>query len=129
VRVSPIARWEKNLWLLIPLSLFALLFFADPRGHSFFPPCLFHQVTGWNCPGCGATRATHDLLHGQFVRAFRDNALLVAALPLLATLSGWKFFRLTPTVMLSPRWLWLLAPLAVAFSVWRNLPAGAWWNP
>jgi hypothetical protein len=129
VRVFPIARGRKNFWLLIPLVLLALIFLADPRGHSFFPPCLFHQITGWNCPGCGATRATHDLLHGQFVRAFRDNALFVVALPLCAWFVGCRIFQPSKPTAVSPRWLWLLAPLAVAFSVWRNLPAGAWWNP
>jgi hypothetical protein len=129
VRVSAIARFGKNLWLLVPLALLALIFLADPRGHSFFPPCIFHQVTGWNCPGCGATRATHDLLHGQFVRAFRDNALFVAALPLLAWFGARKIFRRSSPTSFSPRWLWLLAPLILVFSIWRNLPAGAWWNP
>ncbi|NBX37755.1 MAG: DUF2752 domain-containing protein, partial [Planctomycetes bacterium] len=34
------------------------------------------------CPGCGSTRAMHDLLNADLVRAFRCNpALVVIGLP------------------------------------------------
>lgn len=31
----------------------------------WLPPCIFHEVTGFYCPGCGGTRAFHALLRGQ----------------------------------------------------------------
>ena len=34
------------------------------------PPCLFHLISGYYCPGCGGTRAVRALLHGQFAKAF-----------------------------------------------------------
>ena len=43
------------------------VFFVDPAMQSFLPPCLFHAFTGLYCPGCGATRALHRLVHGDFV--------------------------------------------------------------
>ena len=43
----------------------AVLFFFDPAKHGFYPVCVFHALTGWNCPGCGATRAAYQLLHGH----------------------------------------------------------------
>lgn len=33
------------------------------------PPCLFHIITGYYCPGCGGTRALRALLHGRFLQA------------------------------------------------------------
>jgi hypothetical protein len=42
--------------------------------------CAFKGATGLPCPLCGGTRATHALLHGDFVRAAYMN---VAAFPAL----------------------------------------------
>lgn len=33
------------------------------------PPCWFHMITGYYCPGCGGTRAFYALCHGQILRA------------------------------------------------------------
>jgi hypothetical protein len=57
-------------------------FLIDPATQSFLPPCLFHAFTGFYCPGCGATRALHQLAHGNLMAAFRLNALVVLGLPL-----------------------------------------------
>ncbi|MBL1093560.1 MULTISPECIES: DUF2752 domain-containing protein [Streptomyces] len=48
-------------------------------------PCPFRLLTGVLCPACGGTRMAYDLLHGDVVRAFHDNAvLLVLGVPALA---------------------------------------------
>lgn len=33
-------------------------------------PCMFHQITGLFCPGCGGTRAFTSLLQGHFISCF-----------------------------------------------------------
>ena len=64
---------------------------VDPhKPGSFFPQCPFRLLTGLNCPGCGALRMTHDVLHGDLVAAINDNVLLLVAIPLLA---GWVLLR------------------------------------
>jgi hypothetical protein len=50
---------------------------------SYLPPCLLNKFTGLYCPGCGATRATHALLHGDIVAALSFNLLFVLSIPLL----------------------------------------------
>src|SRR4029077_15194960 len=30
-----------------------VLYTFSPTEHSFYPICLFHALTGWQCPGCG----------------------------------------------------------------------------
>ncbi|MFE0189264.1 DUF2752 domain-containing protein [Streptomyces sp. NPDC059008] len=40
-------------------------------------PCPFKWCTGLLCPGCGGTRMAYDLLHGDVVAAFHDNAVLL----------------------------------------------------
>ena len=100
------------------MSAAAFLYFLDPANLPFFPSCPLHSLTGLYCPGCGASRAMHELLHGHWSAAFRLNPLAVSALPLMAlSLVRRSTFR-------SPYWLWwALALVAIAFGVLRNIPA------
>ena len=61
-------------------------FSVDPASSRLFPRCLFLEVTGYKCPGCGSQRAIHALLNGDVASAWRMNAMLVASLPLLVLL-------------------------------------------
>jgi hypothetical protein len=54
-----------------------------PLTHIYIP-CIFHELTGWYCPGCGITRAILSLLSLDFVQAFRYNSLIFALIPLYA---------------------------------------------
>lgn len=103
-------------------ALFYFLF--DPTRVAIFPPCLFHQLTGLDCPGCGAQRALHQLLHGNLIAAIRLNAMFVFSLPLFAWI-GTRF--LTRNVRGEPasfnfKWWWVYLAAWIAFGVLRNLP-------
>lgn len=39
-------------------------------------PCMFHEVTGLYCPGCGGTRACMYLLHGNILRSLQYHPLV-----------------------------------------------------
>jgi hypothetical protein len=106
--------------------LLGLLWWIDPA-ETHLPLCSFHAMTGLDCPGCGATRATHELLHGRLRAAWHYNALWVMSLPLVAyvmvselrTLSG---RRPLPGDLPRRVWFWMsLAAAAIVFSVVRNL--------
>ncbi|MFA4944157.1 MAG: DUF2752 domain-containing protein [Lentisphaeria bacterium] len=108
----------------IASALAALLYRFDPAGARFYPPCLWHQLTGLHCAGCGGTRAAHALLHLDLATAIRQNSFLVlVALPLLAlallqVALGRGFFSARVQH-------WLLVGfliLAGLFTVARNLP-------
>jgi hypothetical protein len=93
-----------------------MLFLFDPARCAFYPVCLFHRITGLDCPGCGATRALHALLHGHVRDAFALNPLLVAGLPVLGL--GVMFReRLLP---LRSLWSGLIVAVVVAFWILRN---------
>lgn len=97
----------------------------DPSSGTF-QACAFRSVTGWWCPGCGLTRATHDLLHGDLAEAFANNALVVPVLAMLIlTWGAW----LGHSLGRRPAWIPRAAPpawaglaiVALAFAILRNL--------
>jgi hypothetical protein len=62
-----------------------VLYCFPPENHSFYPRCIFHALTGWECPGCGGTRAVYHLLHLRLAEAFHYNALLTVVAPFALT--------------------------------------------
>jgi hypothetical protein len=111
----------------------AVLYWFDPARHNFYPVCLFHLLTGLACPGCGATRALHQLLHGNIAAAARLNLLVIACLPPLTWLAArYAVARLRgrPAHLPVPSsWLWTFAALSAVFTVVRNLPGFDWLAP
>ena len=99
-------------------------FFLDPTRVAIFPPCLFHQVTGLDCPGCGAQRALHQLLHGHIIAAIRLNAMFVVSLPLFAWI-GLRFLarglRHEP-IHPASRWWSVYLAAWIIFGILRDLP-------
>jgi len=119
------------IWLgLAAIAIF--LFFFNPANPSnqWFPKCPFRLLTGWQCPGCGSTRACYQLLHLHPVAAFKLNPLLVMTLPFIiygflgftrSAITGKPQRRIfIPSLYL---WAWLV--LLVFFWVFRNTP----WYP
>ena len=94
---------------------------VDPhRSGSLFPPCMFKALTGWNCPGCGGLRMTHDLLHGDLSAAVVDNVFLLVGLPLLTLWSLWRVGRGRPAF--TPVVFTVVAVLSVVWTIVRNRP-------
>jgi hypothetical protein len=93
----PTARWYRRYpltvlgtWVLFAGAL-GYIGLVDPhRPDSIFPICPFRLLTGLNCPGCGALRMIHDVLHGHLVAAINDNVAVLVGVPLLA---GWVLLR------------------------------------
>jgi hypothetical protein len=115
------------------LGVGATVFFFNPATHGFYPVCTFHKLTGWNCPGCGATRALYALLHGRFATAMHDNALFVLGLAAMA-MRGGRFLAKKRSGQATgeffpTKFLWPLLIVALVFTVLRNLPAFAMLSP
>lgn len=99
----------------------------DPESKTIFPQCGFYALTGYYCPGCGMTRALHNVLTGDIVRAFRFNALLVIGLPVLAYLFVWWITwaftgKELPRIKINRKITLMIIAIAVFFIVGRNLP-------
>ena len=52
----------------------------SPEDSTWFPKCIFLQLTGLKCPGCGSQRVVHNLLNLNIHKAFEANAFLVLSL-------------------------------------------------
>lgn len=111
----------------------AMVFLFNPATHPFYPVCLFHALTGLNCPGCGMTRALYALLHGNLRVALKDNALFILTLGALAVWAAQfvvRKIRHQPTTFsVPPKYLWLSLVIALVFAVVRNLPGFDWLSP
>ena len=103
-----------------------LLYRYEPGG-LFYPGCWVHALTGLHCPGCGATRALHALLHGEFGQAADVNALFVLLAPAVLVWSLFVLYRALRYNRISPPAIpgLVLTGTVVAtvtFAVLRNLP-------
>lgn len=90
---TPNLRTGVGLFLLLAIVLVGVYYLFDPSASGMFPKCRLLQLTGYKCPGCGAQRMLHSLLHFDFVTAFRYNAYLLTLFPvfiLLMLLDGWQ---------------------------------------
>ncbi len=101
---------------VVSVAALGTLFFFDPAQWHFFPPCMFHQLTGLQCPGCGATRAVFHLLHGDLAGAFRLNQFLFVVAPFIAITKKW------PRILQIPMVGWAAVFVTAAYGIMRNLP-------
>jgi hypothetical protein len=101
----------------------------DPTeaGAADLSTCVVKLTTGYDCPGCGGTRAFFYLLHGNLPAAARHHVLFVFAAPFLLYLylawAGERVFgRRLPQLRLSPAVITGFLAAWGVFTVLRNLP-------
>jgi hypothetical protein len=114
------------LWLTMATAA-VFLYFFEPGKSALFPTCPFRALTGFTCPGCGTSRALHQLLHGNLAEAFQLNPLLLLSLPFLL----YALVRYTGNAMLgrpvrhntlAPKYIYALFGIVLFFWVFRNTP-------
>lgn len=110
-----------GVWLAVAavVTVGLLYFLFDPAESALAPKCVFHALTGWDCPGCGSQRMLHALLHGDMAGAWHANPFLLCAMPLLillafATLYRKRWPRLYRTVNSMP----VIIAVSVAIIAW-----------
>lgn len=109
-----------------------LLALRDPHVPGSYGVCPTYALTGLQCAGCGALRATHELVTGDLAAAWALNPLLVVAVPVVGALwllwlgvraGWWQGPRVTPAMVVTG---WTVAAVVVlGYSVLRNVVAGA----
>jgi hypothetical protein len=84
------------LWLSVSLGGLAAAATWFALGLPW-PHCIFFSITGFPCVTCGATRATIQFLHGNFLAAWKWNPLV------LIFLSGLTLFNVYAAAVLATR--------------------------
>jgi hypothetical protein len=105
-------------------AILLLYFFVEPRNGNL-PKCLFHELTGLYCPGCGGQRSLHALLNGHVLTAISYNLLFVLLLPLLVYflfrfVSGKKYKA--SSFIYKAGFSFVIAIVVVSFWILRNIP-------
>lgn len=107
--------------LLITLWI-AAAGFLKPADYPPWYRCALHSATGWYCAGCGSTRATHRLVHGDILASMRQNPLvLLLALPAAC----WILFsclRPEKRPHLPGKTGWAVLVVILSFWIIRNVP-------
>ena len=101
------------------LAAAAALFAVDPNEPGHYPTCPFLATTGLYCPGCGALRGIHDLLHGDMAGALARNPMTVIAVPYL--ILAWVTWLLRATGRPAPR--------STSLPPWTSGSSSDWWSP
>jgi len=75
--------------LAVGLPSTVFVYVRDPSSSSYqLFHCFWLVATGTYCPGCGLTRAAHDLMHGRVIEALDHNALGLVMLAIVAVFSA-----------------------------------------
>lgn len=83
------------LFLTLIAGAVTVYFLFEPKEDSWYPKCPVYATTGLRCPGCGAQRSVHAVLHGDISKAFSFNPLFIPGMLWVALLYGLKLSRNT----------------------------------
>ena len=119
--------------LIAAAALVYLYFTGEGEGAGI--PCMFHQITGFYCSGCGASRALRSILHFDFYQALRYNAIFTICLPLFAvyftslSVSYIRFGKDRVSEKISMKIIYIFVAIALVYGILRNIPAFSFLAP
>ena len=105
-------------------AVVAIFYFLSRQGIGL--GCVFYQLTGLQCPGCGNSRAAIALLQMDILGAFRHNLLfpLEFGYLLWVALCSCKAYLQTGRFSYKPKHWWTDAAVLALVVIWgvvRNL--------
>jgi hypothetical protein len=120
-----VIRWGVPL-LAVGAHVAAAAFFSqhDPYSSQIFPECPWRHITGWECPGCGGTRALYSLFRGDVFASITMNPIVVASYAAALLLGAQAIAgAISKRTARWPEWLALLLIVTSALyaAIFRNL--------
>lgn len=125
--INPLKRQSTATIGVIAALIVAVVFYynVNPAECRWMPQCVFHNLTGYDCPGCGFQRALYAVLHGDIARAWKFNPFMFFIVPVgLCYLAVELSRRPLPKlrrIMFSPSVLYSLIGVIVIWWIVRNL--------
>ena len=119
-------RLKTVIEICLGVIIFTLVYWFINKKFNIGIPCVYHELTGLYCPGCGLTRMIFYLLSFDFYHAFRSNMLMFIIIPFFVVLiadyivSYIKYNK--PLIYkIKPVYWIILLVIAVIFGVARNI--------
>ena len=117
---------QKKILIIYGVIFGAGLLYAFLILHTPFRiPCLFREVTGLQCPGCGTSRMALALMHLDIPAAFFYNPVAFFSFPMWVLISIGAFFghpKALRSAKVLLRILYINIAVYMIFAVVRNLP-------
>ncbi len=88
----------KNRYIITILTIsggYLLVYIStilDPKNEH--PVCIYKNITGYPCPGCGTTRGTISLFKGDFLQSLMWNPLAIVVNIMAITALIWMVYDL-----------------------------------
>ena len=118
----------KKIKILIVVIIMFVLGLLSMKHFNIGIPCVYYQLSGLYCSGCGMTRATFSLLQLDFYQAFRYNAFAIIIIPLIGLyiiggIYAWLFNKANFMDNKIPGIVWIVFIVALlVYGVLRNIP-------
>ena len=124
-KLAAAPRWVLPATVLLAFAACAAGVVATNPTDDIGPTtCAFKLVTGFDCPGCGGTRAFYYVLTMNIPDAAQNHAIAVFAAPFLVYLyARWSLLRVFPNMKWKPPKL----PLTPAIGTYFMIAWGAFW--
>ena len=126
----------KNIILsILTIIILLLIYLYLNKKYGFYIPCIFHKITGFYCPGCGATRCILSLIKGNIKAAFFYNPLFFIMIPFFIFGIIYKCYiyiadKEEKIISNIPNYIWVVVLIIVIiFGILRNIETFEYLRP
>ena len=111
--------------VLLLLILIGYYFLNKKTG--FYIPCVFREITGYMCPGCGITHLVFALLRLDIHEAFISNPLVFIYMPVTVFYFAYLDYlyiyeKKDKIIKKIPNWVWIiLIIITLLYGILRNV--------
>ena len=121
--------------ILISTILILIGYYFLNKNYHYRIPCIFHEITGLYCPGCGTTRLIFALLEGHIKEAFNYNRLVFILLPFIISYyiyySYLYIFNKKDNIIykIPNIYIYILLSITILFGILRNIDTFSYLKP